>query len=208
MSYLPNHKWELFTRELVELTLSGDQKARAKAYERAGYLPNPHNARRLANRAVIKARFNELFREACEYRDITAAKLVVRIDRVGRANLADLFEADGRTLKNIKALPRELSEALESIEFVEDGVDDSGKIRFVPKVKLFDKNAANFTLLKHFGGLPEPAPPPSTGVSNIFNVLSVDDQQILLGMLEAIGRGQAGADRAIEGQSHEGGANP
>lgn len=207
MSYLPNHKWELFSRELVELQLAGDAKARAKAYERAGYLPNPHNARRLANRAVIKARVSELFQEACEYRDITAAKLVVRIDRVGRANLADLFEDDGRTLKNIKALPRELSEALESVEFVEDGTDESGKIRLRPKVKLFDKNAANFTLLKHFGGLPDSAPP-AQGGNNIFNVLSIDDQQILLGMLEAVGRGQDGADGAPEGQSREGAANP
>lgn len=206
MSYLPNHKWELFSRELVELQLAGDKQARAKAYERAGYLPNPHNARRLANRAVIKARVSELFQEACEYRNITAAKLVVRIDRVGRANLADLFEDDGRTLKNIKALPRELSEALESVEFVEDGTDESGKIRLRPKVKLFDKNAANFTLLKHFGGLPDPAPPPQSG-NNIFNVLSIDDQQILLGMLEAVGRGQGGADGALEGQSGEGAAN-
>lgn len=208
MSYLPNHKWELFTRELVELTLSGDQKARAKAYERAGYLPNPHNARRLANRAVIKARFQELFQEACEYRDITAAKLVVRIDRVGRANLADLFEADGRTLRNIKALPRELAEALESIEFIEDGVDDKGKVRYLPKVKLFDKNAANFTLLKHFGGLPEPPPPPASGFSGFFNVLSLDDQQVLLGVLEALRGGPDGADRAVTIEHREGGANP
>lgn len=208
MSYLPNHKWELFTRELVELTLAGDQKARAKAYERAGYLPNPHNARRLANRAPVKARFNELFQEACEYRNITAAKLVVRIDRVGRANLADLFEDDGRTLKNIKTLPRELSEALESIEWIEDGADESGKPRYLPKVKLLDKNAANFTLLKHFGGLPEPAPPPASGLSGLFNALSVDDQQILLGVLEAIGRGQGGADRAITIEHSQPGSAP
>lgn len=208
MPYLPNHKWELFSRELVELQLAGDPKARAKAYERAGYLPNPHNARRLANRAVVKARTAELFREACEYRDITAAKLVIRIDRVGRANVADLFEDDGRTLKNVKQLSRELSEAIESLEFVEDGVDESGKIRLRPKVKLFDKNAANFTLLKHFGGLPEPPPPPNTGAQNIFNVLSIDDQQVLLGMLEAIGRGQGGADRSPEIESGNGAANP
>jgi hypothetical protein len=107
---------------------------------------------------------------------------------VQRADIADLFEDDGRTLKSLKALPREISDAIESIEWVEDGTDESGKTRYRPKVKLFDKNAANFTLLKHFGGLPDPTPPaPKT--NNILNVLSIDDQQILLGLIEAVGRG-------------------
>ncbi len=203
MAYLPNHKWELFARSLVELQLEGDPKARAKAYERAGYLPNPHNARRLANRALIKARVSELFREACEYRDITAIKIVNRIDRVGRANLADLFERDGRTLKNIKDMPREISDAIESIDWVEDGVDESGKPRYRAKVKLFDKNAANFTLLKHFGGLPDPAPP-AQQPSNIFNVLSVDDQQVVLEFIEALARGQGSAGGAATIEHREG----
>ena len=204
MPYLPNHKWELFCREDVELTLAGEPKARIKAYERAGMgVPgsrsNASNARRLANRAVIRARIRELFQEACEYRDITAAKLVVRIDRVGRANLADLFEDDGRTLRNIKELPRELTAAIESIEWIEDGQDDAGRTRYLPKVKLFDKNAANFTLLKHFGGLPEPATP-TTSVTNVLNVLSTDEQQTLLGVLEALGRGEGSPDRGDQGQ--------
>lgn len=211
MPYLPNHKWELACREGVELSLAGDPKARLKAFERAGMgVPgsqsNVSNARRFFNRALIKARFDELFREACEYRDITAAKLVVRIDRVGRANIADLYEDDGKTLKNVKQMPRELSEAIESIKYIEDGVDESGQPRYRAEVKLFDKNAANFTMLKHYGGLPDPAPPPSGGVTNFFNVLSVDDQQVLLGMLEAVGRGSGGADRAAALEHSEPGA--
>lgn len=189
MSYLPNHKWDMFAREVAELELAGDPKARAKAYERAGYLPSPHNARRLANKPVIKARIAEIFQEACAYRDITAVKLAVRIDRVGKGNIADLFEDDGRTVKNIKLLPRELSEAIESIEFVDDGVDASGATRYRSKIKMFDKNAANFTLLKHFGGLPEPAPPPTQAVNN-FNGLSIDDLQIIRELFEALSGGK------------------
>jgi hypothetical protein len=213
MPYLPNHKWEMFCRESVELTLAGDPKARIKAFERAGMgvagsKSNASNARRLGNRPLIKARFSELFREACEYRDITAAKLVVRIDRVGRANFADFFEDDGVTLKNIKKLPRELTDAIESIKFVDDGTDESGERRLRAELKLFDKNAANFTMLKHYGGLPDPNPAPSGGVNNFFNVLSVDDQQVLLGMLEAVAGGQGGADRAVTIEHREGGAAP
>lgn len=200
MPYLANQKWELACSEAVNLTLAGEPKARLKAYENAGLgvkgsRSNASNARRFFNRPIIKARFHEVFHVACAYREITAARLVVRIDRVGGVNIADFYEADGRTVKNIKTLPRELTDAVESIEYVADGKDDSGQTRYLAKVKLFDKNAANFTLLKHFGGLPEPAPAP-VAANNIFNVLSTDDQAILLEMLEALGRGQGAADQA------------
>jgi hypothetical protein len=204
MPYLPNHKWELFCRESVELELAGDKQATAKAYERAGYLPNPHNARRLRNRPAIKARRQELFREACEYRGITATKLAIRLDRVGAANIADFFESDGRTLKNITLLPRELTSAIDSIEFVQDGADESGAPRFVPKLKLRDANAANTTLLKHLGGLPDPEPPRPPTTNNILNVLSVDDQQVILGIIEALSGGASGAGGAASLESREG----
>lgn len=200
MGYLPNHKWELFCRESVELELAGDKGATAKAYERAGYLPSPHNARRLRNRPLIRARREELFREACEYRNITATKLAIRLDRVGAANIADFLEDDGRTLKNLKTMPRELTAAIESIEFVQDGEDESGQPRFVPKLKLRDANAANTTLLKHIGGLPDPTPPPQSTTFNFLNGFSTDDQQVLLGLLQAVEGGQeaAGGETARE----------
>lgn len=212
MGYLPNQKWELACRNAVEWTLAGDAKARVKAFEQsgmgiAGSASNTSNARRFFNRPLIKARFGELFREACEYRDITAAKLIVRIDRVGRANLADFFEANGRTLKNIKNMPRELTDAIESLEFVEDGTDESGKPRFIPKIKLRDANAANFTMLKHYGGLPDPAPLAPQG-NNTLNVLSLDDQGILLEVLEALGRGKSSGDRAAALEHRERSTTP
>lgn len=212
MSYLGNQKWELACREVVELSLAGDAKARLKAFERAGMgVPgsksNASNARRFFNRPLIKARFNELFREACEYRDITPAKLVIRIDRVGRANLSDFFEDDGQTLKNIKKLPRELTDALESIEWIDDGPDESGSKRYRPKLKLRDANAANFTMLKHYGGLPDPAPPAPSG-NNIFNVLTLDDQQVLLGLLETLRPGASAGDGAAAIEHRERSATP
>jgi hypothetical protein len=197
MSALRNPQWELFSRELVELELAGDKSARLKAYEKV-YGPGSSaidNARRLANRAEIKQRTRQLFAEALEYRDVRVASVVTRIDRVGRANLADFFEPtldnDGNRipgsyrLKDITALPRELSEALHSIEW-----DDLGR----PKVKLHDKNQANFTLLKHFGGLPEDAADQRTLNLNIFAGLSVDDQRALAEALEAIPAGTAVID--------------
>ena len=192
MPILHNFRRELFARELSEVMLLGlapkeFAKARTKAYMAAGYAPNADNARRDANRVDVKARVSELYAKALEFRDVRPAEVVTRIDRVGASNLADFFEADGRTLKNITTLPRRLSDALASIEWDEDGR---------PKIKLHDKNQANFTLLKYFGGIPDndSADRRSVNVTNIFAGLSVDDQRALAEALEALPGGAQHSD--------------
>lgn len=199
MGILANPQWELYARELVELELAcTDENMQARrgelrhqAYKKAGYSGNADNARRLANNRKIKLRFRELFAEALEYRDVRAAQVVVRIDRVGRANLADFLEpkldANGKRIpgqfqiKNLTDLPRELTEALAAVEF-----DDAGQ----PKIKLWDKNQANFTLLKHLGGLPDESP--KGGNLNLLALFDVDDQRIIVEALKAIASGDDG----------------
>ncbi len=195
MGALVNPRHELFVREWVELELDCDPKARAKAYEKAGYAPGPENARRLSNTIDVKARFRELFGQALEYRDVRIAAIVNRIDRIGRANLVDFFErGEGGKLqlKDLTALPRELTDALAAIEW-----DDEGN----PKLKLWDKNQANFTLLKHMGGMPaEQVASTHVNVGAFFAGLSVDDQRALAEALEAIPNGPepVGAEAAGE----------
>lgn len=195
---LHNWRWELFARGLVEAKIAGlDKKqfakARTKAYTEAGFAPNADNARRDANNAAIKARVDELFAEALEFRDVRAATVVTRIDRIGRANLADFFEraeGGGYQLKDITTLPRELTEALAAIEW-----DDEGR----PKIKLHDKNQANFTLLKHLGGLPDESERRPVNL-NFFAGLSVDDQRALAEALEALPAGPAIVDSQTAGE--------
>lgn len=203
MSILHNFRRELYARELSEIMLLGlapkaFAKARTKAYMAAGYAPNADNARRDANRPEVKARVSELYAKALEFRDVRPADVVTRIDRVGRANLADLFERvvtskddDGREhsevrMRDLTALPRELSEALASVEW-----DERGR----PKVRMHDKNQANFTLLKYFGGMPDDGGDRrNVNVTNIFAGLSVDDQRTLAEALEALPAGPKSAD--------------
>jgi hypothetical protein len=179
---------EQFVRELVrlEMAVPFDRQARGNAYVLANYKPNPANARRLANTPAVKVRYAEIFAEECERCRIRPEAIVLRIDRVGRANIADFYEFDPKTqrlaLKNIKDLPRELTEAIESIKYTEDGRAE---------LKLIDKNQANFTLLKHFGGLPEPDGP-RTQV-NVFNALSIEDQAALADLIDALPRGRSEA---------------
>lgn len=196
MTALKDPQYEKFASELAEL------KPPIEAYKLAGYAPHRGNATRLARRPEVQARVHELLEEAAEYADIRRTRVLVEIDRVGRANLADFFERvptgrddQGREqheirMRDITTLPRHLSAAIAAIEW-----DDAGR----PKLKLHDKNQANFTLLKHLGGLPEP----ERHDVNIFNLLSVEDQRIVVQALEALSGGPAAAGAAIEGEPVE-----
>jgi hypothetical protein len=178
-------QWRKFAEELAEL------RPTLEAYKNAGYVPHRGNAARLARQAEVQAYKEELMDEAAEFAGIRRASVVLRVDRVGRANLADFYEPDGVTLKNIKDLPRELAEAIAGIEWQIVGQDSEGNPIRAPHIKVHDKNQANFVLLKLFGGLPDPEPPRSQ--TNILNVLSVDDQVALAGLLEALSGGEAPA---------------
>lgn len=175
MGALRDPQQEKFCRELVEqyLKIPPTKQPKLEAYKAAGYAPHKGNATRLAKDPSVAARVTELLDEYREYLDIRPIKALVRVERVAEAKLPDYFEEDGRTLKNITMLPPHLKEALASIEW-----DDEGR----PKIKLHDKNQANFALIKHFGGMPEP----ERNDVNIFNVLSVDDQLVLADFIEAL----------------------
>ncbi len=171
MGALRRLQWEKFAAEFVELALAGDKSPALEAYKRAGYLPAAPNARRLSNRREVRARIQERMAEALEYADVRPARIVVEIDRVGRANQQDYRRADG-SLIPIHELPRQLAAAISYTSFDANGVPI--------EYHLYDKNQANFTLLKHLGGLPEQ----ERREVNIFNLLSIDDQRALAEALE------------------------
>lgn len=195
MPALKDPQYEKFASELAEL------KSPTEAYKLAGYAPHRGNAARLAKRPEVRARVQELLDEAAEFADIRRVRVLVEIDRVGRANLADFFERVSLgtndqgverfqvQLRDITTLPRHLSAAIAGIEW-----DDAGR----PKLKLHDKNAANFTLLKHLGGLPEPDRSDNV---NIFNLLSVEDQRLIVGALEALERGPSAVESRVDSES-------
>jgi len=159
-----------------------------EAHKAAGYAPEPGNAKRIRNRPDVRARIAELRNEAAEFANVRRVRVVLEVDRVGRANTRDFYDGDG-VLIPIHKLPRELAAAVQEV------VVEGNKI---VGYKLFDKNQANFTLLKYLGGLPE-APSAQTHVS-IFNQLSVEDQRHLADALEALpgGQGDAGGEAAGE----------
>lgn len=191
----PSH--EKFAREFLEKSLSGMGKTQSllEAYKTAGYVASHANARRLRNRPEVRARIDELAAEACEFADIRLKRVAVEVDRVGRANFQDLWEPlldkDGNRvpgeykLRDLTTMPRELTAAIAGLEWTEDGR---------PKVKMHDRNQANFTLLKHLGGLPDEAP----GVTvNILNALTIEDQSAVADLIEAFSGGQSTASGGV-----------
>lgn len=196
MPYLANEKYELYCRTWVELRLQGEDEksARVNAYIKAGFGAKgkssiDSNARRFANTAAIKRRCQELFREECAYRDITRAKLVLRVDRVGAANMKDYYDRDGALIKPHK-LRRDLAEAIAEVKF-----DSDGRMTY----KLHDKNQANFTLLKLFGDLPDEDAPTGGNTTNIFNAFSPEAKAVLLEILESATAGHRSAEEPSHG---------
>jgi hypothetical protein len=176
-------QWRVMAEQLAEL------KRPIDAYKAAGFVPHRGNAHRLARQPEVQAYAQELMDDAAEFAGVSRVKVVNRIDRVGRANVADFYEDDGRTLRNIKELPRELTDALAELDFRFSGNDEEGNPRYVAEIKLHDKNAANLALLRYLGAIPED--PAGSQTTNIFNLLNVDDQRALAEALEALPRGPA-----------------
>lgn len=199
MPALLDPQYEKFAQSLAAL------EPPIKAYASAGYVPHRGNARRLAQKSEVQQRVMELTEQAAELANITAARVLVEIDRVGRANLGDFIEPDvdmnGKPngkwkFKDLTKLPRALMAAIQSIDY-----DSNGK----PSIKLHDRNQANFTLLKHLGGLPDENLRPNQ-IINIFDGLSPEDKRALADALEALPGGQGGGHKAIEDQRQPAGS--
>jgi hypothetical protein len=195
--YDPQH--EKFALEYVELAFSGNRNPLIEAYKAAGYAPHRGNATRLRRQPKVSARITELMREAAEFANCRVKRVVVEVDRVGRANIADLmepaFDDHGREIpgtfkwRDLTKLPRELTAAIKGVSY-----DAKGRMQ----IDLHDRNQANFMLLKHLGGLPEE---PSASVHvNILNALSIDDQQAVADLIEAFPRGPGAIEGDVAGE--------
>ncbi len=204
----PQH--EKFSIEFVELAFSGNRNPLIEAFKAAGYAAHRGNAARLRRRPEVAARIQELVAEAAEFANVRAKRIIVEVDRVGRANFADFWEPEmkaddkgvpqptGRVrLRPLDQLPRELTAAIQSLEY-----DEVGR----PRLKLFDKNQANFTLLKHLGGLPDDARGGTT--VNILNVVPVEDQAAIADLIEAYAGGEEGTGGAVPLERRETAAVP
>jgi phage terminase small subunit len=146
---LANARHEIFAQQLV------GGKSEADAYVAAGFKPDPGNPSRLAKRPDVQARIAELKAAAAERAEITVARVLAELGKIGFANMADYMSTgpDGDPFLDFSALTRDQAAALAEVT-VEDFKDGRGEfardVRRV-KFKLSDKRSALVDIGKHLG---------------------------------------------------------
>jgi len=117
-----------------------------EAYRYAGYKPSRANASTLRANQNIQDRVSELLRAAADRVEITAAKVLDELWRLGSANMLDYIRTteEGDAYVDLSALDRDKAAAIVEMT-VEEYKDGRGKdardVRRV-KFKLADKRAA------------------------------------------------------------------
>lgn len=149
MPVLENPKHERFAQELAL------GRTQVEAYETAGYKPSDSNAAKLAGKPEIQERVAEITGKAAERAEISKARVLEELAKIGFANMADYMRAgkDGDPYLDFSELTRDQAAALVEVT-VEDFKDGRGEaardVRRV-KFKLADKRAALVDIGKHLG---------------------------------------------------------
>lgn len=149
MPVLVNPKHERFAQEMAK------GKSATDAYVLAGYKPNQPNAARLISNDMVKARVGEILGRAADKAEITIARVVTELGKIGFANMADYMKAgpDGDPYLDFSKLSRDEAAALTEVtveDFKDGRGDDARDVRRV-KFKLADKRAALVDIGKHLG---------------------------------------------------------
>lgn len=139
MPTLKNSKHEVFAQNVAK------GMAQDAAYD-AVYHPKNRdslrgNASRLSSNEIVAARINELKKFGAEKALVEVADVVKGLLNISNADLAEAFEEDGKTLKNIHQIPKHLRLALAGID-IDEIREDGAFIGYAKKVKLNSREKA------------------------------------------------------------------
>lgn len=143
MSALKNAKHEAFAQGLAK-GLSADE-----AYAQAGFKPNRGNASRLKANESISARVNELLDRSGERAEVTIARVLDEMRKLGFSDMRRAFDESGR-LKRPEEWDDDFAASIASVEVVTRNIGD-GEVEHVHKIKVWDKNSALEKIAKHLG---------------------------------------------------------
>lgn len=149
MPALKNARHERFCQNVAKGMSATD------AYAEAGYNGGASHASRLATNGNIKARIAELMGKAAEKAEISVARVLEELAKVGFANMADYIRTtdEGDAYVDLSKLDRDKASVISEVT-VEDFKDGRGEdARDVRKIKfkLHDKLSALEKLGKHLG---------------------------------------------------------
>lgn len=136
-------------------------QARAKgetadaAYVTAGFSENRSNAARLSANEHVVARIAELLGRAADRTEVTVAKVIAELAKVGFSNMLDYVTVQdgGDAYVDLSALSRDQAAAIQEItveDFKDGRGDEARDVRRV-KFKLLDKRAALVDIGRHLG---------------------------------------------------------
>lgn len=143
MSALTNAKHEAFAQGLAK-GLTADE-----AYAQAGFKPNRGNASRLKANESISTRVNELLDRSGERAEVTIARVLDEMRKLGFSDMRRAFDENGR-LKRPEEWDDDFAASIASVEVVTRNIGD-GDIEHVHKIKVWDKNSALEKIAKHLG---------------------------------------------------------
>lgn len=154
MPVLTNAKHEIFAQEVAK------GKTASEAYVLAGYKENDGNAARLNGDERIRGRVDEILNSAAQKAELSIAKVLDELGKVGFANMLDYIRIgeDGLPYTDFSSLTREQAAAIGEIQVdtvteYESGDGGEKKPIVVRKVKfkLAPKTPALDLLGRHFG---------------------------------------------------------
>lgn len=140
MPILKNAKHELFCQNVAK-GMSQDAAYKAAFPTSLDDDSRRGNASTLRAKKIIAARIEELVGKGAEKALVEIADVIKGLLNISKADLADAFEEDGKTLKNIHKIPKRLRLALAGID-IEEIREDGAFIGYAKKIKLNSREKA------------------------------------------------------------------
>lgn len=188
MTILKNPKHEAFAQGLALGKTADD------AYASAGFKPNRGNATRLKANESITARIEEILSRGAERAEVSVARIVEELARIGFSDLRKAFTPGG-SLRDPSEWDDATAAAISSVEVTTRPTgerDDDGRaiVERIHKIKLWDKNSALEKLAKHLGMFVERVE--HSGQIDVRDTAADDAKRKLAAVLAAGGRESVG----------------
>lgn len=144
-------KMEMFCQHYV---LTGNKSAAYReSYSTSNMKPKTINRKGtfVSQKPQVKARIEELQKEASERNKIDLDQLIQMLSSMARFDIGDLYDKDG-ALRNIKNIPKEARLMIEQLDTLEEKGDRGVVIGHIQKIRTLKKLDAIEKLMKHLGG--------------------------------------------------------
>lgn len=133
---------DLFCREYIANNMNGTKAAISAGYSKK---TAREQATRLLSKVHIRQKVDALKAERCKEVDVTAQRIIEELAKMAFANVANIYDDQGRLLP-IHEMPEDVAACLQEVT---EGVDKEGNVQ--RKYKMADKKATLELLGRYLG---------------------------------------------------------